>query len=422
MPVYTITDTKTGHTLDVRGSRPPTQQEAEELFASDQVQTQPPSRTWTDTAVNALPMVGGALGGLAGGKRSPMGMAAAGLGGIAGEGYRQTAEAMRGNFQNVPETVGGRVGAMATAGVEQAGLEGAGRAIAEAVTPMAKAVYRGYLKPSLSKLNLAKATQIVNTAFEEMLPVSAGGASEARSRIGALKTQVDAMLANTPGHIDLHEIADRVRSWAQRIYNRPGRAPADFEAAMQVANRIDQHPSLVSPGTVNPAPIPPVDLPVANQVKRDLQASVGERFGQAGSRATTATEKYGSFELRKAVEGAAPDVGALNMRESKLIDLARSLERATGREANRNALFGMPSLMASVAGGEAFALSHSPAITAATALATRIGLHPAVATRAALLAAKLAKMVPGTAVADVARAAVQATIERQHDESATPPQ
>lgn len=46
MPVFTITDSKTGQTMDVRGDTAPTQAEAEALFS----QQSAPRRTWADTA------------------------------------------------------------------------------------------------------------------------------------------------------------------------------------------------------------------------------------------------------------------------------------------------------------------------------------------------------------------------------------
>src|SRR3990167_1286275 len=65
-----------------------------------QYATPPPEaqeRSWTDTAVDALPMVGGALGGLAGAIGGPVGaIGGAALGGAGGEGFKQSINALRG--------------------------------------------------------------------------------------------------------------------------------------------------------------------------------------------------------------------------------------------------------------------------------------------------------------------------------------
>src|SRR3990167_2849541 len=109
----------------------------------------PQERSWTDTAVDALPTIGGAVGGIVG--RVPvLGTALAGLAGAGGEGYRQTIEALRGNFQNVPETMGGRIRSMAQAGMTQAGAESGGRAFSGALKAGAGRLYQSVLKPTVA--------------------------------------------------------------------------------------------------------------------------------------------------------------------------------------------------------------------------------------------------------------------------------
>src|SRR6185503_5987976 len=74
VPDYTIRDPRTGRTVTLRGESPPSEVELEDVFAKLPplpATTAPaaqaaPQRTWTDTAVDALPAVGGALGGIVG--------------------------------------------------------------------------------------------------------------------------------------------------------------------------------------------------------------------------------------------------------------------------------------------------------------------------------------------------------------------
>jgi hypothetical protein len=386
--------------------------------ALDSVVPKTKPRTNLDRLVDALPMVGGMVGGALGAATgiptlgmasAPAAIAGAGVLGAGGEAARELINRARG--ADAPPTAGQAAKDIGVQGAVQGGMEAVGQGVTAAVTPVAKAVYRGYLKPSLSKINIGKAKEIVDTAFRENLPVTAGAVDEAGRRISALKTQVDDLLANTPGMVDLHQVAEKVRAFARQTFSRPGRGTDDLQAALDVADRIDAHPSMT--------PTPPnawndlVDLSSANQVKRDLQEGVGPSQYGIKSKAGTTAEKMGAREMRTTIEGLAPDVGPLNARESRLIDLARSMRQAVGREENRNALFGVPSLMSGLAGGEEYQRTRDPYQAAATALATRIGLHPAVATRAALLAARMAEQVPGTVVSDVARAAVQAVLEAQ---------
>lgn len=386
-----------------------------------------PARTWTDTAVDALPavggMVGGALGGAAGALPTlglggvPGAMVGAGVLGAGGEAAKQLINRARG--LQAPSSAGEAATAIGEQGALQGGLEGAGRAVMGTVTPVAEAVYRGYLKPSLSKVNLPKAAQIVKDAIAENLPVTPGGALRAQELIGQLNGKVNDLLSQATGKtVNLSEIADGVRGWAKRMYDRPGRDPNDYKAVLKVADRIDQH-TPVNP--FDPAQPAEATMPAGNQIKQDLQSSVGDKFGVPNGKAETAGEKYASAQMRKGIEAHVPDVAPLNARQSRLIDVARNLNNAVAREGNQQAMYGVKSMVAgtlgTAAGGSDYYQKRDPLAAAATgavtALVSRMALTPAVATRAAILATKMAEKIPGTAVADLARVAVQVASEAQ---------
>lgn len=416
MPVFTITDSKTGRSMDVRGESAPTQAEAEALFSQ---QPTPRKRTWTDTAVDLLPAAGGTLGGIVGGIGGtvagfgvggvPGAMGGAALGGGAGEAARQLVNRARG--AEAPATPAEAAGDIALQGGINGVLEGVGQAVGPVLTKGAQSVYRGYLKPSLAAKNLPKADQIVKTAIDEALPVTKGGLQQAGRVISELNAEADRILQASPADVDIHSIADKLRTWAQRTYSRPGRAPADLEAAMKVADRIDAHPSM-TPTPPN-APVDVVPVAAANQIKRDMQSGASAAYGVKSGAEKTA-EKTGASMLRQGVEDVAPEVGPINARESKLIDVARSLERAVGREGNLSKTYGTRALVAAgVGGGETYRRTGDPYQSTAMAAALAAGLHPAIATRAAILAAKIGASMPGQVPAAVARAAVQAVSEAQ---------
>ncbi len=411
-----------------------------------------PKRTWTDTAVDALPMAGGALGGLVGGIGGTVGgfgvggvpgaMGGAALGGAAGEAGRQLVNRARG--QAAPPTMGAAALDIGKEGAIQGAMEGAGQAVMPIVGSVARQAYRGYLKPSLARVNLPKAAQIVKDAIAESIPVTQGGLQRADALIDELHGKVNALLSQATGKtVDLVDMARQVRTWATRMYDRPGRDPRDLKAALAVADRIDQTTS-VAPGRAalgdqmasfidDVPPSPPsaaygkqpsvrrpteptsVDMLTANQVKRDMQRAAGDKFGVPTGSAETATEKRASATLRRGIEAQVPEVGPLNARQSRLIDVAKAIARATGRESNKSPLIGVNTLVAGTVGGAEYGRTGDPVSAAAKALALRIGLAPAVATRAAIVAAKLAEKIPGTAVADVARVAVQVVSESQEE-------
>lgn len=401
-------------------------------------------RTWTDTAVDALPAVGGAVGGIVGGLGGtafglgfggvPGAIGGATFGGGTGEATRQLVQHWRGKEKSAPQTDTEAALDIGKEGLIQGAMEGAGQAVMPIVNKVGTAVYRGYLKPSLAKVNLAKADQIVKDAIKEWIPVSEAGLQRANTAIGKLTQEVNDILANTRGKtVDLSEVADRVRKWATREYSRPGRDPADLAAALKVADRIDKHPSLPTrPGPTTTESVPSrildaggqptmtavekagppeiittVDPLTANQVKRDLQTSVADKFGRPGGTATTRAEKRAGYMTRRAVEDVAPGVIDKNARESRLIDVAAAVARATGRESNKSPLIGVNSMVSGAVGGAEYQRSGNIIASAVKALALRLALTPEVATRAAIIAVKTSEKVPGTAVADLARAAVE---------------
>lgn len=340
--------------------------------------------------VQMLPMVGGVAGSLLGG---PVGAA---IGASGGEAIRQLDNRFGG--KPAPHTP--------TEAATQIGLQGAlnaaadllGIGVTKGVQAGARAVYRGYLKPSLSQKNVRKAGQIVTTAIREMLPISEAGVARGQALITMINNQVNDKLreAARTGTVDLHGIAENVRRFARRVYNRPGAPPENFQAVMRVADEIDLHPSLGLPPGARPSRVD-VSPARANQVKQSLDRAIGDNFG-VESKAATEGRKAGRNRARVAMERVAPEIAPLNKRESEIIDALKAVTQASGRESNRNAIFGVPSLMSFGAAGAAGAYGQDPITAAIGGLAARGLLTAPVASRAAILAHKFAK-VPGTGTA-----------------------
>lgn len=356
-----------------------------------------PARSWTDMAADALPAIGGTVGGVIGGLGGtvagfgvggvPGAIGGAALGGGAGEAARQLMNRWRG--VSSPATPLEAAKDIAVEGGTQGAMEAAGGAVAKGLEVGGKAVYRGYLKPSLSASNLDKAREIVETGIANWLPVTKGGEAKAARMIGQLNAQVDAELKASGGSVDLAKIADRVRDFAKRTYFRPGSPTQDFDAAMKVADEIDRHPSLGLPAGANPTR---VDVPVVqgNQVKQGLDRAVGDTGFGVERNAGTEARKVGRHEARLAIEAKVPGVGALNEQESKLIDALESIQKATGREENKNPLTGVSTILAMGAGGgSVYGATGDPVVALFTALAARGAITPTVATNAAIISAKL---------------------------------
>lgn len=445
MPQYKVTDPTTGKTVVLTGDSPPTAQELEEIFAKvnapanesslakltglakgDAKVTGPMSAI--DSLLSYLPMIGGATGGVIGGAGGtafgagfggvPGAVGGAAFGGATGEAMRQNGRRILGGNRTVPDTAGGAAKDIGTEAAMQAIYELGGEGISRGLSGGANAVYRGYLKPSLAKQSVGKADQIVKTALDEALPITKAGQGQASRVITELRQQVDQILASTPGTVDLHQIAEQVRAFAKAKYFKPGTPTADYEAALAVADTLDKHPALGLPPGAQPSRVS-VDLPTANQTKRGLDTSIGEaNFGMERG-ATKTTQKFARREVRQGIEAQAPDVGPLNAREGRLIDAAKTIARAVGRESNKSPLIGVNTLASTAFGAEEYKRTGNPYMSAVYALGARGILTPAVMSRAAIVASRMGRL-PGAVPANIARIAVQAVLETQDEPQSGP--
>lgn len=384
--------------------------------------TRQPARTWTDTAVDALPTIGGLAGGIIGGIGGtvagmgvggvPGAVGGATVGGAAGESARQLVNRARG--APAPNSPIQAATSIATQGALQGGAELIGGAVTKGATKAASAVYRGYLKPSLSNQMLPRANAIVKTALDEALPISRGGVETANRVIGELRAEVEDVLAKAAGKVDLHQIANKVRSFARSRYYKPGVDSTDFDAAMAVANKLDAHPALNLPPGAAPTRVD-VSLSKANEVKRALDTSVKETGFGVTTGAKKSTEKFARHEINTELQQKAAKIAPLNARESKLIDAAKTIARAVEREANQNQVYGVKSLVAGMGGASAYGSGQSPENSAAVALALRAGFHPAIASRAAIVSHRLAKEL-GVTMAQATRLSVYALLPDQAEQ------
>jgi len=431
MPKYRVELTD-GRVFEVEADRPPTEadvtaflarqtpQPAAETSAPPAGAAEPESGGWSDYLPAAL-ATGASI---ATGKVPVLSPVAAGIAGAAGEGMRRVWRLAQDPVPEGPglpalRRVAGEAaeipGAMLREGVTQGAIDAAGGVVTKGTQSLGTAVYRGYLKPSLSMVDLPKAREIVATGIREWLPVTKAGEDRAKRLIGELNDQVAAVLGTAKGgSVNLVDIANRVRAFAQRKYYRPGAPNVDYEAALKVADEIDRHASLNIPPGARPSRID-VTPAQAQETKRALDTAIGDTGFGVERGAATEARKQGRRAAREFIEQAAPEVKDLNARESKLIDALDAISHAAGREENRSMVFGVPTLLAGAYGAQQMGSGEGPFEAATKALVLRGLISPAVASRGAILAAKFAQ-VPGTGAAMALRMGV---ILAQREESAT---
>lgn len=390
-----------------------------------------PAPSMMETLMSLGPTIGGAVGGIAGG------VPGAAIGGAAGVGYRDLAkhgaelpgaamDVLRNLIDQPGATLKGAAEGMGQ-GLKDSGIEGGlqalyelgGNVVTKGVKSGARAVYRGYLKPSLAEKAVAKANPIVETAISEALPITRSGAAKAQGIIGELRAEVDRLVAAAPGQIDLQQIADKVRAFAKRKYYRPGADPADYNAALAVADRLDSHPALQQTiaQKLTQAPVP-VSVAEANSAKRAVQSSASSSYGVPNAGATKQAGKAAGHELRVAVEnatgGASGQVAQLNARESRLIDAARAIAKAAEREANHSKLYGVKTAAAGSYGGYSYAQGDDPLTAIGKGALARAMLTPGAQSRIAIVADRIAATL-GVGAASAARLATY-VISEQGDE------
>lgn len=150
-----------------------------------------------NTIKNHPAEVGAAVGGMAaapltGGASLLPAMAAAGLGGAGGAGLGMIAGAVGGS-PNIPNSAGGVLKTMGTQGAAQAAMEGGGRLMTGALKAGASRLYQGLLKPTQAAR--LENPNLVQTALENRIPVSAGGAEKAGELVGQSMDKADALVA-----------------------------------------------------------------------------------------------------------------------------------------------------------------------------------------------------------------------------------
>lgn len=217
-----------------------------------------PSKSWGETIGNALPTVGGMAGSMLGGsKMSPVGMALAGVGGAAGEAFKQVSDSIRGDFSDVPESVGGRLKKIGTEGLKQAGIEGGGRVVGAVVQPVAKALYGLALRPAkalASDLGGGKLLQgtkrLIDQGFSDSVMPTGMGVSRAKRLVTESANEATQIAERSPATAStarvMQKATDDQARHASKELIHAGITPKVDQVATQIGNVVDANPTDLS--------------------------------------------------------------------------------------------------------------------------------------------------------------------------------
>jgi len=212
-------------------------------------------RTWTDTAADALPAVGGLIGGMVG-KVPGVRVATAAIGGAAGEGYRQIVKhgaELPGAVADVAhnlmdaDTRGATVQGFqegATEGAKQAAMQGAiaggGQAVGEGLVAGASkaAPYLMNRALNLTDRLSREFPNLSNTMIEHALTVTKGGLQQARGMLRAAKTEANAALQAahaTGATVPITAATDGLQKTLTKVINSE-----DIEGGLKVLAAIER--------------------------------------------------------------------------------------------------------------------------------------------------------------------------------------
>lgn len=357
-----------GRVVNFPDGMPPQQIEAEVAKLAGPAE-RPQARTWTDTAIDALPTIGGTIGSFAGGgKWNPIGMAGAAIGGVAGEGFKQTANALRGRMDLVPDSMGEQLTEIGKQGALQAGAEGGGRILSAGLKAVAKPIYNFGL--AASKGLRREYPDLAETGLHAGIAVSSRGTEKAgRLLTSASKKTDDALAARDayrpPVRGYLPEATESIPLGARPSRSLP--SPAVLQRPMKSVPGPGAPPTMIDPREIAGAlsgargelseralgaadvdqlgqlesqflaqQSRPLSLTQANAMKRAEQ-----KISDASYRAAEAGHPVNAVEAqfhksiakgaREAIERKAPEVGPLNQRTQALGGLKSALDDAETR-------------------------------------------------------------------------------------------
>jgi hypothetical protein len=274
-----------------------------------------------DTAVNTLPAVGGAIGGVVAAPLGPVAsVVTAGAGGAMGELAKQGINKVRG----VGEM---SLADLANEGAIQGGAQGVGLGAGAALGWMAPKLMQSALKPTTAMLEEygQTAKQLAQTMLEEGVNVTYGGIAKLQRLLSATNAEIRAAIAQSPALISKKAVASRALPTAAKQAQTVNADKALADVADSVTGFLD-HPIYSGPT---------LTMPEAQAMKVGTYRNIGDAYGEM-SNAATETQKALARGLKEEIASNAPEVTALNLRDSKLMAALDATGRRVAVAGNRD--------------------------------------------------------------------------------------
>lgn len=334
----------------------------------------PPNRI-----VEALPTVGGLIGGVSGaGKTNPVGMLLAAAGGSIGEVARQALQAWNGRWDVVPPDVQSQITGIIAEGAKQGGLEAGGRYIVGPVLKiLGRATYRSALKPSVEVRREFGGREVTDTLVDAGVPITRTGAGTERT----------SQLLNEAGQDTAQTIAAADASGVKPVNMRPVVAELG-RTRDRAANRVVRGPATAEVNVMrdaalaeNPGRVSITRAQAMKQAEQDLATAAykAEAKGATVNSIDTAMHEDLARGLRQAIERRIPSIADKNKRTQDIIGALKAISQAEGRIANNN-IIGMGDMLALGSGVGAAAITGRP-MAAAVGVLQEVLTRPEIASR-----------------------------------------
>lgn len=400
MPTYIYT-APSGRKIKVTGESAPTTQQLEQIFKQAGVLDAPaaparpePARTWTDTAVDAIPTAAAGVGGLIGGAGGtafglgfggvPGAVGGAALGGAAGESARQLINRVRG--KEAPATPVDAASAIASEGATQGASELAGAGLVRGARMAAHGLMDFAIRPAPTVAE--EFGDIATTALKERLPVGAimpgatKGSQRARAALRQASNETTKLYTDagargvsfTPGAVAAGPVRDLVTDIAKQ--------PLSQGEIKQVASMFSEY---LNSQNSRMAPLAVKDMKQAAQrIARPIFRAINQgNMPAAGEALKGQFNKAIADGSKAALEAAIPGVAAAEARTQGLIGASKSIRRAEARRLPLVAEIAAP-VVGGIAGGVGGGDLESAGKGITASLLTRALLSPRTTSRAAL--------------------------------------
>lgn len=274
----------------------------------------------------ALPMVGGAAGGMLGAVGGPAGsVGGAALGAAGGESARQLINRATGN--PAPATPLAAAGEIAKQGAISGAAEGAGVAIGAGAKAAGPWLMQKALKPAGALLKEYKTTapELVKTLLDEGVSITQSGLDKLQKLFDATNDEIRAAVAAAPGTIDKQSVAARALPTAGRLANQVN-PTKDLQAVGETVGEFMNHPVYSGPT---------LSVPEAQAMKTGTYKQIGKKYGEVSS-AAIETQKALARGLKEDIASEVPQIAALNARDSQLMASMDAVGRRVALSGNKD--------------------------------------------------------------------------------------